>query len=81
MAQGAVLALQLYALITALDVVVAWIQPRPEAWPRRGLHLLTEPAQRPLRRLLPPGRLGGWDLSPLVVIAIVATVRVWFHLP
>ncbi len=80
-AQGVVLALQLYALITVLDVVIAWVQPRPDEWPRRALHVLTEPMQRPLRRLLPPGRLDGWDLSPLVIIALVAVVRVWLHQP
>lgn len=37
------------------------------------LHRITEPALRPLRRILP--NLGGVDLSPLVLILLLLFVR------
>lgn len=76
-----VLAVQLYLLLTAVDVVLAWLQEDPRRWPRRLTHLLTEPVQAPLRRLLPPRLTGGWDLSPVVVVAILGALRVWLRLP
>jgi uncharacterized protein YggT (Ycf19 family) len=68
-----VLLLQLVALVVVLDVVMAWVQPEPERWPRRILHAATEVVERPIRRVLPAP--GGWDLSPFVVIAACGLLR------
>lgn len=73
MAERVVLAVQLYLVVVALDVLVAWVQPDPTRWPRRLLHLLTEPPQRLLR---PVSSVGGWDLSPLVLILLLGALRV-----
>ena len=73
----AVLVIELYLVVVALDVLLAWVQTDPTRWPRRGTHLLTEPLQAPLRRLVPPARLDGWDVSPGLVVALLAAVRVW----
>lgn len=80
-ARATVLLIQIYLLITLLDVLVAWVQPDTRRWPRRLLHALTEPVQRPIRALT--GRLptAGWDLSPLVVILALGAVRVWLIQP
>ena len=77
----AVMAIQLYMLITLLDVLLAWVQPDPQRIPRRLTHVLTEPLQRPLRailRHLPPR---DWDLSPIVVVLALGIVRVWLVRP
>jgi len=73
MTHGLLLALQLYLVVVAVDLLLAWVQPDPRRLPRRLTHLLTEPPQRLLR---PLGTWGGWDLSPLVVIALLGAVRV-----
>jgi YggT family protein len=39
------------------------------------LTLVTEPVLRPLRRLAPPRKLGGIDLSPLLAILILQFVK------
>ena len=79
--KAVILGIQLYLLVTVLDVLVAWFQDSTARWPRRGLHLLTEPLQRPLRRLAPERLTGGWDLSPLLVVTILGALRVWLRLP
>lgn len=71
------LLIQLYLLIVALDVGLGWVQVDPMRWPRRGTHLLTEPPQSLIRRVIRPDRLAGWDLSPLVVIGALGVLRVW----
>lgn len=73
---GLVLLIQLYLLVIVADVLLAWVQPDPRRWPRRLFHLLTEPLQRPLRALLERLPLGGWDLSPLVLVLLLGAVRV-----
>lgn len=73
---AAVLTIEIYLLITVIDVMLAWVQPEPERWPRRATHVLTEPPQRWVRRLLPARLTGGWDLSPVVVIILLGALRV-----
>ena len=71
------LTIQLYLLLLAVDVGLGWVQPDPTRWPRRGTHLLTEPPQALVRRLIRPSWTGGWDLSPLWLIGALGVLRVW----
>lgn len=80
-ARGASLLIQIYLLITAVDVLLAWVQTDPRRWPRRATHTLTEPVQRPLRALLSRLPLGTWDLSPVVVVLFLGALRVWLLRP
>lgn len=74
------LLVKLYLVIVVLDVLLAWVQDDPRRSPRRWTHALTEPPQRLLRRLLPARLTGGWDLSALMVIALLGVLRVlWAH--
>jgi uncharacterized protein YggT (Ycf19 family) len=74
------LIIQVYALIVLVDVGLAWLQP-PQRWPRRALHPITEPPQALLRRVLPPRWTGGLDLSPLVLLAGLGGLRIWWIQP
>lgn len=76
-----ILALQLLIALVALDMALGWIQPDPDQWPRRLTHALTEPALAPLRAALRLVPAGGWDLSPIVLIAILGGIRVWLLQP
>lgn len=49
-----------------LQVILSWVNPHAPIAPM--LHLLTEPILSPIQRRLP--RLGGVDLSPLIVILL-----------
>jgi len=41
------------------------------------LYRLTEPVLRPVRRFVPPGKLGGVDVSPLIVVLAILFVDVF----
>ncbi len=74
------LVVKLYLVVLTLDVLLGWIQPDPGRMPRRVTHALTEPPQRVLRALFPARLSGGWDLSPLLLMALLGGVRVlWIH--
>lgn len=61
-------ALQWLVIIAAL---VSWVNPDPRNPIVRFLYGTTEPLFRPFRKLVPPSRTGGIDLSPLFVILII----------
>jgi len=61
-------ALQWLVIIAAL---ISWVSPDPRNPIVRFLYVVTEPMFRPFRRLLPPSRTGGIDLSPLFVLVII----------
>lgn len=72
---------KLYILIVAADVGLAWTQAGPARRLRRLTGALTEPPERLLRLIAPPARLGGWDLSPLLLIAALGALRLTWMQP
>jgi YggT family protein len=67
------LLLNIYLIVVLIRIVMSWIPIRYGS-PLEGvaslLYALTEPVLGPLRRALPPVRLGAMalDLSPIIVI-------------
>ena len=75
-ASGAVFDLVLYALqalqwLVIIAALVSWVSPDPRNPIVRFLYVTTEPLFRPFRRLLPPSRTGGLDLSPLLCLLVI----------
>lgn len=75
-ATGAAFDLVLYALqalqwLVIIAALVSWVSPDPRNPIARFLYVTTEPLFRPFRRLLPPSRTGGLDLSPIFVILAI----------
>ena len=74
------LALDLYFYAIFAWVILSWIPVTP-GHPvnrfRRALDTIIDPVVRPIRRLLPPIRLGAAavDLSPLVLLFAVRIIR------
>jgi YggT family protein len=64
-----------YTWVVVIRAVISWVNPDPYSPVVRILHRLTEPLLRPLRRLAPPHKLGGLDLSPLILILLIQLVR------
>ncbi len=65
--------LQAYVIVIFARVILSWfpITPgTPLASVARVLYALTEPVLGPIRRVLPPMRMGGMglDLSPIIVL-------------
>ncbi|HEY7113930.1 MAG TPA: YggT family protein [Thermoanaerobaculia bacterium] len=75
-ALGAVFDVVLYALqalqwVVIIAALISWVNPDPRNPIVRFLYGVTEPLFRPFRRLLPPGRTGGIDLSPIFVLLVI----------
>ena len=72
--------LQLYVLLLVLRVVLSWFPVAPNGALETVagfLYMLTDPMLGPLRRLLPPVRMGGMalDLSPIVAFFGLSVLR------
>jgi len=70
-----VLFLYLYSWVIIIRAVVSWTRPDPGNPLIQLLVKITEPILKPLRALVPPSKLGGIDLSPILAIVVVQIVR------
>ena len=72
-------ALQLFVILIFLRIILSWVPPTGGFVDQvqRIVFSLTEPVMGPLRRVIPPVRLGAaaLDLSPLIVLLGVSVVR------
>ena len=72
--------LVLYELILIVRLLSSWFPP-PMSGPLRIVYHLvydvTEPVLRPVRRLIPPIRLGmmAMDLSPILVFVVIGVIQ------
>lgn len=74
--------LQAYNLVLIAYVIVAWVPRMPEPLQpvARGLRAIVDPVLTPLRRVIPPLRIGGaaLDLSILVLFFAVSILAAVF---
>ena len=66
-------ALDIYSWIIIASALISWVSPDPRNPIVMFLRQVTEPVLGPIRRLLPPWKTGGLDVSPLV-----ALIAIWF---
>lgn len=79
--QTVILALDLYWWIIIASAIFSWLYAFNAVNPRNqvvgtignALYRLTEPALRPIRRILPD--LGGIDISPIILLLILFFLR------
>jgi YggT family protein len=62
-------------LVIVVRAVLSWVNADPYNALVRAIHAISEPFLKPFRRLLPPWRLHGLDLSPLFAILALEFVR------
>ncbi|HSL59079.1 MAG TPA: YggT family protein [Acidimicrobiales bacterium] len=72
--------LGIYVIIVFLRIIISWFPVSgdgPVATIGGVLYTLTEPVLGPIRRALPPVRLGGMglDLSPIIVLFGIQILR------
>ena len=67
--------LHVYSWVIIIRAVISWVSPDPYNPIVQILHRLTEPVLRPLRSLIPPHKLGGLDLSPLLAVVLLQLIR------
>ena len=63
--------LTVYLWIIIFRAVLSWVYVPSLYRAARVLYRLTEPVLRPVRRLIPPSKAGGLDVSPLIVGLII----------
>lgn len=63
-----------YKWIIIIAAIVSWVRPDPYHPIIRFLYAATEPVLYRVRRLMPFVMVGGFDLSPLVVILLLQFV-------
>jgi len=72
--------LQVYSLVIIAEVIVSWAMMlgariSPYAPWVRALQRVTDPVLEPIRGLIPPHRLGGIDISPIVALFLIQIVQ------
>jgi YggT family protein len=73
--------LDVYSWVIIAAALMSWVSPDPRNPIVMFLRRVTEPVLEPVRRLLPPWKTWGLDLSPIIVlIAIHFIKRVVFRL-
>jgi uncharacterized protein YggT (Ycf19 family) len=67
--------IELYCLVVAIDVMLAWVQEDSARWPRRLTHALTDPILQVIRLAMRRWQPGGWDISPVVLILLLTCIK------
>ncbi|SRR5579871_1574920 len=62
-------------VVIFLRVLLSWVNADPYNGLVRAVYVIAEPFLRPFRRLLPPWKLGGIDLSPLFACLALGFLR------
>jgi len=63
-----------FIFVIFVQIILSWVAPQQHNPMTLVLHQISEPILAPARRLLPP--MGGLDLSPMVVILILYTIKI-----
>lgn len=58
-------------LIIFADFILSWVKPNPQEFPRKLTAPITEPLYAPIRAILDPQKMGGIDISPMIMLLIV----------
>jgi len=62
------IAIAIYTWVIIIRAILSWFQVPSLYRVTLVLYYLTEPALRPLRKFIPPYKLGGIDLSPVFAV-------------
>jgi YggT family protein len=57
------------------DVLLSWIVPDKEQFPRSITSQIADPLCAPFRKLIGPERTGGLDLSPVATLILLQVMR------
>jgi YggT family protein len=68
------LVLMLYLWVIIIRVVLSWVNVPSLYAVALIFYRLTEPVLRPLRRFVPPRKLGGADVSPIIVCLLIVFI-------
>jgi YggT family protein len=76
-----ILALVLTALkwLIFIDVILSWVMPNQEQFPRSFTKQITDPLYAPIRAVIKPQATGGLDFSPIVVLILLQVMESMLH--
>lgn len=61
--------------IVIIDALLSWVKPNPNEFPRSLTTQITDPLYAPVRAILDPQKLGGLDISPIIIIFLLGGMR------
>jgi uncharacterized protein YggT (Ycf19 family) len=67
--------LQVLEIVLIADAVLSWVLPNKEQFPRSITTQIADPLCAPFRRLFGGDRMGGFDVSPVVVLIVLQIMR------
>lgn len=67
--------LDIYSYVIIAAALISWVSPDPRNPIVLFLHRVTEPVLAPVRRMLPPWKTGGLDLSPVIVLLAIQFIH------
>jgi YggT family protein len=62
--------LEIYMWVIIIRALISWVNPDPYNQIVQVLTRITEPALRPIRKLVPPHKVG-IDFSPLIAVLVI----------
>jgi len=63
--------LNVFSWIIIGQVILSWLVRDPRNPVYKALNLITEPVLGPLRKLVPPEKLSGLDISPMIAFLAI----------
>jgi YggT family protein len=64
-----------YTIVIVFRVILSWVQI-PSLYPVAVIvYKLTEPLLRPIRKYVPPHKMGGLDVSPMILLIILMFIN------
>jgi YggT family protein len=78
------IALNLYMWVIIIRALISWVNPDPYNMIVQTLTRMTEPVLKPIRKLVPPYKVG-LDFSPLIAVLVIlflqyAVVNTLYHI-
>ncbi|MFQ6069413.1 MAG: YggT family protein [Candidatus Aminicenantales bacterium] len=70
--------LVIYMWIVIIRAILSWINIPSLYEVNVILYRVTEPVLRPIRKIVPPHRMGGIDISPIILVLIIIFINSFF---
>lgn len=67
--------LDVVMFVVIVDAIGSWFQPDATRFPRSITGALVGPLYAPIHKIIDPGKTGGLDFSPLIVILLLQGLR------
>ncbi len=64
-----------YTIVIVFRVILSWIQIPSLYSVAKIVYKLTEPLLKPIRKYVPPHKMGGLDVSPMILLIILIFIN------